>query len=649
MLLTTLVGTSIGLLVGASVSPLILRAERLTKPALASVVVIAIAAATSSAVDPPVRRLAVLALVSLTMALVRIRPDLSRLRIEARIALRLLAATFLWQAGISINPSGRTSIDFVATVTLFTVAVTAFDLRKEPDDADLLNGLFASLAFLLLATLGGQFLVAPTAALVAGLFGGLAMRVRRFGTIDIPGIGAFLGTWLAALAMLTGDAVATEGIWRTEVVIATGVLILGPSVLAATIVLTDRMRNGLSPLAERDDRLLDRLAPTEKARRRIIVAAVLMNLIHSMAAIALGRTSGSLVLPVVTAITFLDTAVLWYSLRALSHSKVEGIADHDVTGGADRPSHGLQLTAPEVAVELLRPGTWIRRSRLVWAHRDATVPMHLRRTRIRPLAEGGDLLKGLWLTLLSWTVRRRMRIAPRADELPDGSVDIVVAAKDGDRVLYMDSQGGVVIHRHSELRLLPRELAAHERTFEHLRGARILQSFDGETIIQQLLDGRHLHDVDDTVKVGALASLLLDAISLTAITSEPASERFIMLSSSRYPDVAPLLESLRTVVAPATQSLDNVMLTGAQEIAWIETLPIVECSFHLPWFGVATRLATVSHGVDAALRSGAFDTGMRALLRFGGVAQSPTGSLWDLYQTLPWTRLAIGEGQDSGR
>jgi hypothetical protein len=439
--------------------------------------------------------------------------------------------------------------------------------------------------------------------------------------------------------MMTGDAIATEGMWRTEVVIASGALIIGPAVIGATTVILDRLRSGFSPLAERDDRLMERLVRTPTGRSWFVLLVLLFNLAHSATAIGLGRTSGSLVLPTLAAMVLIDIMIVASVLRRLTHATGALLGARAGSHGLVPSSTELRISARLVEPELLRPGIWVRRSRLVWAHRDAAVPRHLHRTRIRP--EAGDPVKGFWLTLLAWTIRRRVVVPAPTGQSPTGSVDILVGAKDGQRVMHMDTRAGLVTHRHDDVWIVPREVEAHARTFEYLRGARIVRVADGDTVTQELLDGTHLLDVPDEVRIGALGSLLLDVIALTAHTSQLASSAFRTQSSGADPMLDRPRGPYRTVIAPATQSLDNVILTGSQEIAWIETLPLVECLFHLPWFGVATRLANRSPVVAAALEDGAFDTGMRTLLRLGRLEVTPETSMWEIYRQLPWTRVPI--------
>jgi len=281
---------------------------------------------------------------------------------------------------------------------------------------------------------------------------------------------------------------------------------------------------------------------------------------------------------------------------------------------------------------LLRPGVWIRRSHLVWALRGTDLPPHLLRTRIIRQEGDHDAMRLLWTRLLSRTIRRRRRVADRADGR--ARFDVIVRSKDGSRTVCIDTAERTVVHRANGLRLSDAQRDHHRSTFAHLRGPRLLAHDADGGFSEELLWGMHLLDADEATRLGVLSALLIDVIALTERTSRPASAAFRVHARQERGEELP--DRYRTVLAPSTTSLDNVVLTGFQRIAWVDVFPIVECSFHLPWFGVAVRIADISPTVTEALEQGMFDSGMATLLRLGGAVEGVPADPLAVMRGLTW-------------
>ncbi len=589
---------------------------------------------------PPVRQALVALAMAGLMSLIRIRSDQQELRIETRFVLRLVAAGFLWQAGVRFEPTGRPALDFGVTLLWFAIIITAFDLRRHPDETELLTAVTASLAFLGIAVIGGQFLVAPTAGALAGVSLGLLFSLHRNGSRQqLVGYSPALGTLIAAVGTLIGPSIVADGIWRSEATLATAAVSIAPAALNATIVIWNRMRNGLSPLIERDDRLVNLLSRAGFDSRRATLALALLGTAHGTVAVSLARLDGQSILWVFGAVLALDIALAIGVLRLIpNHSVGNGWQSG---GFPDGSFERLELSGPLVKAELLKPGVWIRRSALVWAHRKAKLPPHLIRTRVRRLHQNPDPLKNFWSSLLKLSMRKRKRIRHSAPSFEGECFDIIVWSKGGDRVMHIDSQRQKVLHRTADADQFRNQQEAYRETFDALRGPSVDISDAKDSIAVDLLWGQHLLDADGATRVGALSSLLLDIVLLTSRSSRSASMRFVEAVQQDYPELTLDWMAYQTVVAPASQSLDNVALLDTQKIGWVESLPLVECSFHLPWFGVATRLAEQCTVVEQALASGTYDSGMRQLLELGGLELASHERPWETLQRLPWTRCPI--------
>jgi hypothetical protein len=239
------------------------------------------------------------------------------------------------------------------------------------------------------------------------------------------------------------------------------------------------------------------------------------------------------------------------------------------------------------------------------------------------------------------TVQKRERVPSHIQSSHNNRFDVVVWSKNDDRVLHIDTENRVVVHETMESNPLRSQRGAYEEVSKSLRLPDIADSGAAQSLTFGLLWGEHLLDADGATRVGALSSLLLDIVLLTSRSSRSASMRFMEAVQQDYPELKLDWAPYQTVLAPASQSLDNVALLETQKIGWVESLPLVECSFHLPWFGVATRLAEQCTVVEQALESGTYDSGMRQLLELGGLELASHERPWETLQRLPWTRCPI--------
>ena len=577
-----------------------------------------------------VRQAAAIGAVTAAMGVASTRPDLRSLRIESRLALRLAAGGVLWVTGTRLAPTGRTGIDLTLTLLWTATAITAFDLRDQPHRSTLVGGLVSLGMFALITLLDGRPLVAVLASLSAGLALGWLRddRSRRPGRLLVPS-GPALGTLIAVLGILKSRGEPST--------VATFVplLILAVPLLDAAATTLGRLSEGMSPLVPRADLIVHRLRSAGLADRMSALLLVAVAMLHGGAAALLTLRSEDAALPVFALLVAFDVGLLVLLLRTdpMPPSPSRG-ASLGVLGEATDASDEVDVRhLPLRTSGLLRPGTWIRRSHLVWVRRGTEVPPHLLRTRIVRYDGETDALRRLWARLLSRTIDRRVRVTARDPER--ARFDVIVRSKDGSRIVCVDTSTRTVVHRANGFALSDDQARDHRMTFAHLRGPRLLTHDAEGGFSEELLWGHHLLDTDEATRLGALSALLIDVIALTQRTSQPASEQFRQevrrIRGQELPD------RFRTVRAPSTTSLDNVVMTGHQQLAWVDVFPIVECSFHLPWFGVAVRIADISRTVTDAFEQGVFDRGMAALLRIGGACEDEPEDPLALMRELPWT------------
>jgi hypothetical protein len=239
------------------------------------------------------------------------------------------------------------------------------------------------------------------------------------------------------------------------------------------------------------------------------------------------------------------------------------------------------------------------------------------------------------------TVQKRERVPSHIQSSHNNRFDIVVWSKNDDRVLHIDTETRVVVHETMESNPIRSQRSTYEEVSKSLRLPHIADTGAAQSLTFGLLWGEHLLDADSATRVGALSSLLLDVIRLTSRSARPASQEFLTRARRHRPELKHDWSDYRTVFAPASQSLDNVALLDTQAIGWVESLPLVECSFHLPWFGVATRLAQRCTAVKQAVAGGTYDAGIRQLLELGGLGGATDEAPWASLQRLPWTRCPI--------
>jgi hypothetical protein len=596
-------------------------------------------------IPPPIVQLLTILAVTLASMFIASIPDRDRPRLESRLALRLLAGAILWQAGVRIELTGRPSADLGITA-LWTAAVgTAFELDRRVSATLLILSATASAALMGLAVLLERAFVAPFAGAVTGLTLGMVAVVRRRGQADTPiEAGAAISVLLAALGILSMSTVPLdEPVHQAVMVLAVSVALL-PALAAAVATAIDRLRTAPSAFTPRADDLIARLRSLGVGTVGATTGIAAAGAIHGAVTIAAPFIPSAVLAASAAMLLLVDATTLQQVHRR------SGAPDGTVPGQKVPKRHRRvhPLDWGRIDHRLLRPGRWVRRSALVWSRRGTLLPRHLMRTRVARIPTSASRLGAIRTWLVSFSTRQQALIDRDAtDEFQHGA-DVVVASRGHERLLYIDTRARTVLHRSEHAIAAAEDLRRRAEVFQYLRGPEVLSSPDEQSVLEELVAGRHLADVDDATRLLALASLLLDVTALVGATSRPPSPAYVARISADLRAVEPL-QGFRTVTAPSTASLDNVLVTPRCEVAWIEPLPLAECPFHLPWFAIATRVAGLSPGVAQALTDGVLDRALDNLLRLGGCTRAGEERPLDLMRRLPAVRLRGRSGQSSGR
>jgi hypothetical protein len=571
-------------------------------------------------------------------------PERERPRVESRLAVWLLAGSILWQAGVRIQLTGRPSVDLALTALWTAVVVTALQLDRRINATMLLFSTTAGASLMVLAVAFEQTLIAPFAGVVSGFAAGLLLVVLRSGQDTAPiGAGAALSVLLAALGILSMSRTDLSPARPAVMAFAVATALL-PIVATAWSTVLDRLRHGPGAFASRQDDVIMRLRALGVGTTAATAGIAVVGVIHGAAALASPFLSTRSAFAILVVLVLADTVTLRWLLQ---HGPIATDAE-----AGERVVKRLRRVLPvdweRLDQSLLRPGRWVRRSALVWARRGATLPPHLRRTRVTRRPVGLGRLADLRAALVSLSTRRRARVRPDADRPLPGNANIVVASREHDRLLYLDTAAGTVLHRAEHVLVDEERLRLRADVFRYLKGPAARRSDDGHSLVEELVEGQHFVDVPDEARLLALSSLLLDVTALVLETSRPASPTFIA-RKLRGPALTHPGATHRTVLAPSTTSLDNVVVTPHHEVAWIEAFPLAETSFHMPWFGIAVRVADISPVVKDALERGVLDRALARLLTLGGVTNDTLRRPLDVMRELPWGPVRPEADQPSGR
>jgi len=568
-----------------------------------------------------------------------------RPRLESRLAVWLLAGTILWQAGLRIQLTGVTSADLAITALWTAIVVTAFELDRHINATMLILAATAAASYMVLAIVLGQAAIAPFAGAVTGFAGGLTVVVRRHGPERAPvGAGTSLAVLLAALSILSLSSTALMAPAHPIAMLLAMVAALLPVLTTAWATALDRLRNSPGAFVARKDDFITRLRLLGIGSPRAIAGIAGVGFAHGAVTAAAPFLPVRLMVGGFVALLLTYTFALRWILR-----RGQVTTESTYRGRTPKPErHVLPIAWGLLDEGLLLPGPWVRRSALIWSRRGATLPPHLWRTRVTRRSVELGRIGDVRAALVSLSTRRHATVRRGDRHDPSGSADIVVASRDHGRLLYLDTTAGTVLHRTKDAFVDEERLRIRADIFQYLRGPAVLGSIDGRSLLEELVEGQHFVDVSDEVRLLALSSLLLDVTALVLATSRPASPNYAVnkLHDSAF---ARIRATHRTVVAPSTTSLDNVAVTAHRDVAWIEPFPLVEVSFHMPWYGIAVRVADLSPGVREALEAGVFDRALDRLLALGGVSPDASRRSLDVMGELPWGSTVLDPGQSSGR
>jgi UDP-GlcNAc:undecaprenyl-phosphate GlcNAc-1-phosphate transferase len=185
---------------------------------------------------------------------------------------QLLAASILVVTGVHIGTFPWEALNIALTVGWVVIITNAINLLDNMDGLSGGIGAVASIFFLLLAAMNGQYLVGALAAALLGACLGFLVYNFNPASIFMGDTGAlFLGFMLAATAIKLrfpeGVQIVT---WMVPV------LILGLPLFDTTLVIISRLRRGLNPLTTPGkDHVSHRLVAMGYTRREVVLICYL--------------------------------------------------------------------------------------------------------------------------------------------------------------------------------------------------------------------------------------------------------------------------------------------------------------------------------------------------------------------------------------
>jgi hypothetical protein len=145
---------------------------------------------------------------------------------------------------------------------------------------------------------------------------------------------------------------------------------------------------------------------------------------------------------------------------------------------------------------------------------------------------------------------------------------------------------------------------------------------------ETLLKGRHVAELSSSEITEVIRRLLLAHARLATATSRRPSHELA--------EHLPLeLRHTRSVVAPETPSVDNVVVLGDLEPAFIDVHPLAEMPFYAPPVRLLLNWARISSRPIGLVRAGAFDAEVAALLAAGGIETPGSGTCGTTLLDLP--------------
>ena len=236
-------------------------------------------------------------------------PPLPRFLVQSLAG--VVTAVLLTSTGTGTTISTFEPLNIALTVVWVVGVTNALNLLDNTDGAASGTAAIASLALFAIAALNGQFLVAGLAIALAGSCFGFLVWNHHPARIYMGDSGSlFIGFMLAALAIRLELRTVTQ-----SNALAVPLLVLAVPILDTSLVVTSRLRRGVSPFTGGLDHLAHRLRRTgvgvRGAVRRIWAASV----VSGAAALAISRLPDTVGALVALACAVAFVAAFVYAIR----------------------------------------------------------------------------------------------------------------------------------------------------------------------------------------------------------------------------------------------------------------------------------------------------------------------------------------------
>jgi UDP-GlcNAc:undecaprenyl-phosphate GlcNAc-1-phosphate transferase len=236
--------------------------------------------------------------------------DWRGLGIAPRVVAQAAAACVLWIGGIRLEPSGFAPVDLAVTVLVVVLVTNSINLLDNMDGVAAGTVAIAALTCYVMATWGGQLLIAPLALTVAGACVGFLRYNFPPASIFLGDAGSLLlGFCLAAILIevkLPADPLLTR-------VVASALVIAVP-LFDTMLVVVSRRRGGRPVLRGGTDHLSHRLRRSGLTPRGTAVAIYLLSAASGALALALMRSANSFATATILASLIVGLPIL---IRAL--------------------------------------------------------------------------------------------------------------------------------------------------------------------------------------------------------------------------------------------------------------------------------------------------------------------------------------------
>jgi hypothetical protein len=284
-----------------------------------------------------------------------------------------------------------------------------------------------------------------------------------------------------------------------------------------------------------------------------------------------------------------------------------------------------------------RPGLWVRVADHSFFRLRAPIPRHLRTTRLhraRYIPDGPDLpplppIRRAWLiirTMRPFLVRGRDTAAPYFDARTDSRSEqrSILISTALHRVLHISDQP-ILCATSEELR---------SQWSQHIVSPAFRRSICGRRVEETLLEGRHVAELSSDAVSEVIRRLLRAHVRLAQGASRAPSAQLAALLPTN-------LRDFRSVVAPETASVDNLVVVDEHEPALIDVHPLAEMPFYAPPVRLLRNWARISSQPVRLIRDGAFDAEAAALLAAGNLTPPDPTNCGSFLLDLPTPTVRI--------